>query len=130
MPDGAAPFAFDLEGPLELYGCGHCGSQEVEPHHASDLRCRTCQELTTPERWVAWCEAHGIDLALGPFLQAIKDVKEASGLLFDLKRSRALFLGPAKRPWRERMLRENRALRDRYRTLTDPRFHVISAADL
>ncbi|MGH6914427.1 MAG: hypothetical protein ACREH3_12070, partial [Geminicoccales bacterium] len=53
-------------------------------------------EVTTPERWCEWCNDRGIELQLGPFLQAVKNVKLLAGLPFDFERARARYSGEDK----------------------------------
>jgi hypothetical protein len=123
MPQ-AKPFAFDLDGPLDLYGCGWCGSAEIEPLGATDLRCRNCLETTTPERWCEWCNDHGIEPELGPFLQAVKNVKVLAGLAFDFGRARARYSGEDKADVREVAPARYRELREEYNRLRSRGFRI------
>jgi hypothetical protein len=126
----AKQFAFDLDGPLERYGCGWCGSDDIEPHSTADLRCRNCCEVTTPDRWCEWCSDHGIDVELGPFLQAVKNVKQRLGRPFEVDRARARYLGPHKAHVREDALNHFRILKEEYARLRSRHWRAIKPLEI
>lgn len=109
-------FHFDLAGPLELYGCGRCGSDRIGPYGSDEILCLDCKDITTPEQWLKWCNDRRIDPELGPFLQALKNVRERAGLSFDLPLARKRYMGDSNLMARERAL-TNRQLRDEYAQL-------------
>jgi hypothetical protein len=111
-------FEFDLEGPLDLYGCGHCGSQDIEAYGAGDVFCRKCREITTAESWQEWCNDQDIDITLGPFLEAMKRVNDFHRRPFDPATARSRYLGESKAHMREALLAEDRELREFYWYLT------------
>jgi hypothetical protein len=67
-----------------------------------------------------WCKNRAIDIELGPFLQAVKNIKEWAGYEFDSDMARRRYLGNEKQEKRESVLRTFNKIREEYARLRSP----------